>query len=320
LEEGAIMSEKTLNTAKVVLSTCMAAKEEEKILILTDDGKFELAHIFAMAGRALNLNTTLVEVAQQKGGELPLLAVAALEKADVCLIITSSSFSHTKARAAATKRGCRIASMPTITQEIVDETCGADYSEIKCISEKIVSLLDKASIVRITSEKGTDLTLNIGGRKGIADTGILEKPGAFGNLPAGESMIAPVEDNGDGILVVDGVAGPLGKVEKPVTLHIKYGKVESTEGDDGKLSEFYNKFQANVDKIAEFGIGTNKLTRLIGSPLCDEKVFSTIHIGFGNNLFMGGKQDCDMHYDMIIHNPSVYLDDKCIIEEGRHRY
>jgi len=180
--------------------------------------------------------------------------------------------------------------------------------------------LDKASTVRITSAKGTDITLDISGRTGIADTGILDKTGAFGNLPAGESMIAPVEDKGDGVLVIDGVAGPLGKVETPVTLNIKNGKVVSIQGDNGKLGEFYSKFHANVDKIAEFGIGTNKLTKLIGNPLCDEKVFSTIHLGFGNNLFMGGKQDCNMHYDMIIHSPNVYLDGVCIIDEGKHIY
>jgi len=109
------MANKTFDVAQVVISTCMGAKENEKILILTDDGKLDLAHVFAMAGRGLGLSTTLVEIAQQKGGELPALAIAALEKADVCLIITSGSFTHTKARSAATARGCRIASMPTIT-------------------------------------------------------------------------------------------------------------------------------------------------------------------------------------------------------------
>lgn len=312
--------DKTFEIAKTVLLTCMGAKENENILIITDQDKWELAHIFAVAGREAGLTAVLTEIPKQSGGELPALAVAALDKADVCLLITSGSFTHTKARAAATARGCRIASMPMITKEIVDTACGADYSEIKVISEKIAALLDKASELRITSAKGTDLTLDISGRNGIADTGFLNHPGAFGNLPAGESMISPLEDKGNGILVIDGVAGPLGKVETPVTLHIKDGRVIKTEGDDGKLSEFYGRFQANVDKIAEFGVGTNKYTTLIGHPLCDEKVFSTVHLGFGNNLFMGGQQDCNMHYDMILHEPDVYLDGVCIIEKGKHIY
>ena len=58
----------------------------------------------------------------------------------------------------------------------------------------------------------------------------------------------------------------------------------------------------------------------MGNGLVDEKVFGTIHIACGNNLFMGGQQDCDMHYDMIIKNPTVYLDGECIIEDGKHIY
>lgn len=311
---------KTLEVAKTVLSVCMGAKVDEQILILTDDGKFDLAHLFSVAGRQLGLSVTLLEMNQQKGGEMPPLAVAALEKADVCLIITSSSFTHTKARANATSRGCRIASMPTITQEIVNTTCGADYSEITSMSEKIVSLFNKASKIHVTTPLGTDITLDINGRTGIADTGMLTKKSAFGNLPAGESMVAPVEDKGDGIIVVDGVIGHLGVLEKPITLKIENSKIVDIQGDDGKLREFLDNFNANVDKIAEFGVGTNKLTKLCGNPLCDEKVFSTIHFGFGNNLFMGGMQDCNMHFDMIINAPTVYLDDTCIIKDGEHIY
>ncbi|MCG8482193.1 MAG: aminopeptidase, partial [Clostridia bacterium] len=70
----------------------------------------------------------------------------------------------------------------------------------------------------------------------------------------------------------------------------------------------------------EFGIGTNKLAEIINNPLVDEKVFSTVHLGFGNNLFMGGNQNCNMHFDMIIKEPTVYLDDICIIKDGEHIY
>ena len=55
-------------------------------------------------------------------------------------------------------------------------------------------------------------------------------------------------------------------------------------------------------------------------PALDEKIYGTIHIGFGNNLFMGGAQDSDIHYDCIITKPTVYLDGICIIKNGRHIY
>lgn len=311
---------KTLEVAKKVIFVCMGAKQNENLLILTDNGKFELAHVFADAGRELGIPTVLVEGTIQAGGEPSPMVAAALEKADVCLMITSGSFTHTRARAAANERGCRIASMPTITQEIVDTTCGADYDEIKRMSEKIAVLFTKANTLRLTTPLGSDITLDISGRIGIPDTGKLDWAGAFGNLPAGESMIAPLEGKGDGVVFIDGVISGLGICENPVRLDIKNGRITSVEGDDGKLKEFLTKFKDTVYNIAEFGVGTNRLTTIMNNALCDEKVFSTVHLGFGNNLFMGGQQDCNMHFDMIIRKPTVYLDDICIIRDGEHIY
>jgi len=310
----------TFEVAKKVITKCMGAKQDENLLILTDSGKFELAHVFADAGRDLGIPTVLIEGAIQAGGEPSLMAAAALEKADVCLMITTGSFTHTHARAAANERGCRIASMPNITREIVDVTCGADYDEIKCMSEKIADLLTKAKNLRLTTLLGSDITLDISDRRGFPDTGKLDWIGAFGNLPAGESMIAPVEGKGDGIAYIDGVISGLGICENPVRLEIKKGRIISTDGDEGKLKEFLAKFQDTVYNIAEFGIGTNRQATIINNALCDEKVFSTVHLGFGNNLFMGGQQDCNMHFDMIIRKPTVYLDDICIIRDGEHIY
>ena len=310
----------TLEVAKKVISVCMGAKQNENLLIMTDNGKFELAHIFADAGRELGIPTVLVESTIQAGGEPSSMVASALEKADVCLMITTGSFTHTHARAAANKRGCRIASMPNITHEIVDTTCGADYDEIKYMSEKIADLFTKAAALHMTTPLGTDITLDISGRTGFPDTGILDWTGAFGNLPAGESMIAPIEGKGDGVVFIDGVISGVGICENPVRLEIKNGRIISIEEDDGKLEEFLAKYQDTVYNIAEFGVGTNRLTKIMNNALCDEKVFSTVHLGFGNNLFMGGKQDCNMHFDMIIRNPTVYLDDKCIICDGKHIY
>jgi leucyl aminopeptidase (aminopeptidase T) len=65
-------------------------------------------------------------------------------------------------------------------------------------------MLTNASKVRVVTEKGTDITLDITGRAAHADTGLLTEKGALGNLPAGEAYLAPLEDKGTGTIVVDG--------------------------------------------------------------------------------------------------------------------
>ena len=309
-----------LSIAKKVNSKCMGLKQGEEFLVITDSNKINIAHYFIEASRDMGISSTLVEINPQTGGELPPLPESALRKADCCIILTTSSFSHTRSRATATKLGCRIASIPGVTEEIVRSTFGADYDEIEKISVKLADMFTQSEKVRITTNLGTDIIFNIKSRKGTADTGKLTTTGAFGNLPAGEAMVAPVENFGTGRVVVDGVIAHVGILDKPIILELINGQIVSIEGDEGKLSNFLNRFDKNVDKIAEIGIGTNRLATICSNPLVDEKVYSTIHLGFGNNLFMGGNQDCNMHFDMIITKPTMYLDDTCIISDGKHIY
>lgn len=311
---------KMLNIAKTVISDCMGAKPDEEFLVITDSEKISIAHYFVEAARKLGVSSTLVEINLQNGGDLPSIAAAALENADCCIILTTNSFTHTKSRAAATERGCRIASIPGISEDIVRNTFGANYDEIEEISEKLAKMFTQAKTVRITSELGMDITFDVRNRKGLADTGKLMTPGAFGNLPAGEAMVAPVENYGTGKVVVDGVIAHVGVLEKPIILKLVDGQIVRIEGDEGKLSDFMSQFEENINKVAEIGIGTNRLAKICGNPLVDEKVYSTIHLGFGNNLFMGGNQGCNMHFDMIITKPTMYIDGTCIISEGKHIY
>lgn len=306
--------------AKHVLNSCMGIKPSEQLLIVTDENALEVAYSFVKAGRDLGIKTLMIEMPSQKGGEPPDLIATALSQADVALLVTSFSLSHTAARHEATKRGVRIASMPMITEEIVQTCLRADYDEIATISNNLAKLLTKGREVRITTDKGTHLTIDISNRKGLADTGLLREKGDFGNLPAGEALIAPLEGKGDGILVVDGAIAGVGKLQSPIKLEIKNGKIENIEGGSEKecLIEMLKQKDENAWKIAEFGIGTNREVKLMGNVLVDEKVYGTIHIGFGNNCFMGGVQDSNIHYDCIVLEPTVYIDDKCIINKGKH--
>lgn len=312
---------KTYEAAKVSIESCMGVKPGEKFLILTDVEQLDLAKEFVQAGNDLGVETVMVCGPVHHSGEMPEISKAAIDEAEVCMMITTGSFTHTKGRAEATERGCRIASMPGITEEIVQKTLGADYNEVERIGTILAEKLTKAEKLHITTEAGTDLTLYCGGREGIADTGRLTAKGAFGNLPAGEAMVAPIETKGDGILMVDGVIADFKVMEEPLAITFKDGRIVKTEGPDAeKFDEFVGRFEDTARNVCEFGIGTNPTCTIMGNGLVDEKVFGTIHIACGNNLFMGGQQDCDMHYDMIINAPTVWLDDECVMEKGKHIY
>lgn len=311
-----------VEAAKKLIIDCMGTKAEEKLVIVTDEKKFEIGYGFAVAGRELGLNTTFVEAPSQTKGEPPAPVAAAMAEADVEFLITSMSYSHVKARIAATDKGVRVASMPMLTTEIAQDYLNADYPFIKKVSVQLADMMTAAKTVRVVTEKGTDITFSIDGRPGHADTGLLTEAGALGNLPAGEAYIAPLEDVGTGTIVVDGCIAYMGMIPDDIVLTLENGRITKIDGNKGAkdLKVFLEDKDAEATGIAEFGIGTNPAAKIIGHPLVDEKVWGTIHIAFGMNTSMGGTRDSNIHYDCIINAPTVWIDDVMVLDQGKHVY
>ena len=314
------LNRKIIDAAKTLILDCMGTQEHEKLLIVADEKTSEIGYNFSIAGRECGIETTYLEAPAQKKGEPPEAVSAAMVHADVEFLLTSMSYSHVKARVAATEKGVRIASMPMMTKEIAENYLNADYPYIKTVSEKYAAMLTKAGKVRITTEKGTDVTLDISGRTGLADFGLLKEKGAMGNLPAGEAYIAPVEDRGEGIIVVDGCIAYLGLTKDDITITMKDGRITEIKGGESAaaLKAFLKDKDDESDGIAEFGIGTNPSAKIIGHPLVDEKVWGTIHIAFGMSASIGGKRQSNIHYDCIINEPNVWIDDVLVMEKGKH--
>ena len=84
----------------------------------------------------------------------------------------------------------------------------------------VADALDRASEAHITDANGTDLTLDLSGRRSIPDAGELTEPGAFGNLPCGEGFISPAGGNGTLVIAAQGRSG---QYTRRLTIVIKMG-------------------------------------------------------------------------------------------------
>ncbi len=303
--------EKLIELAKSVLNHNLFLKKDERILIVTDENLVEIANIFFRAGLELGNEALIMQMAAtSRSGEEPPSTVAEVMKlVDVVLCITKNSLSHTKARKEASASGTRIATMPGITLDMLHEgAITADYSEVEELTDYYVGLLDAGSIVEI-KKADSYLTFSIERRKGIRSTGVFRKKGESGNLPSGESYIAPIENSANGSILIDGSIAGIGVLNEPIILTIENGRLIDASGCDGKrLLELLGDGNGRV--IAEFGIGTNKSARLTGNVLEDEKVFGTVHIAFGSNKSFGGSNEAGVHIDCVIKDPSVWIDKK----------
>ncbi len=304
--------------SEIIWTECMDLKKGEHALVVCDTLLEKIG--YNLFEKAVNLGSKafLLEMTPLKihGTEPHNLVVEAMKSADVIVIPTSTSFTHTEARKKANAEGARISTLPAVTEDVIERAIPVDYQKVRERSEKIAGLLDSADSAHLYTEKGTDLTLPIKGREAIPDFGIYHNKGDFGNLPAGEAYIAPLEGGSDGRLVVDGSIASIGKLEEVVTITVEKGmaaKIENCPELEKKLDE-HGKMARN---IAELGVGTNDKAQVTGNVLEDEKVMGTVHVAVGNNASLGGVVDVPVHLDCIILNPTLEVDDERIIEDGK---
>ena len=324
------MTEKTETPrwATNVIHTCMGLQRGEKILIVVDEP-------LGYARDAL-----LAEAAQTDPAELwnytfpnasrpiseypsPLLALVTQVDAIVFLFASVNQLKESPAllsgRAAIGKGIARAGLGAFIDQSILDIEMSADYGQIAKFTDSLTQRLQGSSIARITTALGTNLRLSMAGREWKKDTGILRGQKAFGNLPAGETYIAPVEDSAEGVLVVD-KCFPGMLLSEPTRMTFENGRVMHVEGGAGAefLRSAFAQHGDSARVVAELGIGTNPLARLQGNIITDEKVLGTIHVAVGRSDFFGGKNVATTHIDGVVGHPTLEIDGKVLIENGEH--
>ena len=289
----------------------LGVKKSEIVLILIDKNKRKLGKLFFVIGKRFASSVDLVEIPVGKvhGEEPPSDVAKKMLDYDVELLVTTKSLTHTKARKNACKKGARIATLPDITEDMLKRALNVDYKEMHKRIAKISDLLDKGEKVKVLTKCGTNFEFSTKGREAHGRTsGIFVKKGKYGNLPDGESFIAPVEGSANGVFVIDGSIGGIGKVD-----------VDKINGGVAakKLLESLNEVGKNARNIAEFGIGANDKATITGNMLEDEKVMGTCHIALGNNSGFGGKTEVGLHIDGLIKEPTVFIDERKIMDEGK---
>lgn len=300
-------------------------KPEERALIVCDTDNLERAKALAYAVKCVGAEYSIcIMEPRSTHGEDPTDAISkAMLGADVIFAPTRFSLSHSNARIAANENGARFISMPDYTDDMLKGgALDADFLEIYKQVKKMQQILTDAEKIHVTTEAGTDIRLNAKGRVGNEVSGVCRVPGTWGSPPNIEVNVSPIENETQGVVVIDGsIPMPeIGVVSSPVTLRIADGKIAEFKG--GAEAEKFRELLKGEENpnnlvLAEFGIGLNDKAELKGSMLEDEGAYGTCHFGFGHNADQGGLNNADVHIDGVFRNADVEIDGRKIIEKGR---
>jgi leucyl aminopeptidase (aminopeptidase T) len=306
------------SAASSILASSLALIEGEKFLVVTDSDRRRIGEALFEAGVELGAEAALAVMLPREanGEEPPGHVAAAMAAADVVVMPTTHSLTHTRARLQAVECGARVATMPGITEDMFREgAITADYAEVEQLTKRVAAVLDSAREATVVTG-GHRLRMSVEGRNAIPSTGVYRESGHSGNLPSGEAFLAPLEGTTEGELLVDGSIAGVGRLSEPVLLEISEGRLVSASGPDGERLLYLLDRSEEGRNVAELGIGTNDKARLTGVTLEDEKIYGTIHIAFGSNDTFGGTVAAGVHLDAVVLEPELYLDDRLVVGQG----
>lgn len=243
--------------------------------------------------------------------------------ADVVVALSNNSTSHTRFRSLANAAGCRFASLPHFDPEMFFGSMQVDWHALKLRTDRLVEALKDVVELRLSTPNGTRMTFGCSGRIAAGDDGMLTAPGSFGNLPAGEVYLAPVEGTSSGVMVLE--YAPARKLGSPVRLVVREGEAIEVEGDDVFAESLRSSFSENpkIRNIAEVGIGTNDRATRPDNILEAEKILGTVHVALGDNSGFGGKVQVPFHEDYIFFRPTlvaVFADrgELSLLDDGKY--
>ncbi len=287
------------------------------MLVIVDAGTRDIGEALREGARRAGADAVLAIMDERAtDGTDPARPIgAAMSECDVFIAPTSRSLSHTPARKRATENGARGATLPGVTADMLARVMAVNFDLMAGRSRELAELLTASDRARFTCPLGSDFTMDLTGREGIADDGALTEPGAFGNLPAGEGFIAPL--SGSGTIVASSLA-PLGLTDEPARLVVEDGRlVDAHDGFGPRYIELLREHGELGTNLAELGIGTNDRATLTGNVLEDEKILGTVHVAFGASAGIGGNVSVPIHLDVVVLDPTLTIGGTTVLDSGR---
>jgi len=312
-----------------------AVKPGERVLVIAEEASSPvLVDAFMAAAHAAKaVPILMIFPTGYPHCELHEAVAEAMKKSDVVFDLSTVPHSYSQAYKEAMEAGARIVftygANEMVYLELMlgfDPVYGKDpsfdHEEMLEKEKRLCELFTKASTCKVLSKKGTNITVTVKGREPTYHGMGAYKPGVQDGFPGGIVSVPPVEESGNGVLVVDGSLRGVGLLKTPVKLTLQNGRITKIEGgvEAEKFKQYIEKFDdPRMYLMAHINIGVNPKARLTGTIFEDEKILGSTTWGFGSQM-PGWRQNptrAKSHIDATMLDSTLLLDDKVIIQDGK---
>jgi len=325
----------------------------ERVLIIADSRTpADITNAFFREALTLGTDASVLQVpvppppALQTSAKWSPVVTAAAGEAD---LIVDLAVGYARFIVEAMQRGARVISPGDGTgnellADVLVRTMGrVDITALRHEADRIAEMFTAASRAHITSDAGTDLTIDLDGLVGEAADGFLWDPdrseykSRWDLLPPAQPGVTIPAGRATGIIAVDGfVLWEPEDIEVPTTpvlLDVEDGVITHIGGDTDfarKLSVWLESFAPDRSVFqgpAHCNVGTNPQAKLTDHQEF-ERLRGTITFGWGDSSVVAELAGLDeaqpwvaspVHWDTMIRLPSLCLDGQVVVDRGTIR-
>jgi aminopeptidase len=292
-------------------------KPGEKLLLVTDTAKLEIAEALALAARTAGAEVTtylMTETLRPITGPTRQFKEL-IRGASATIYLLEGRFAEKPFRGFMVAEGARhgrVCMMPGITRDMMERLVAVDFSEMSKFTAKVIRAVKDADVVVVENPAGTRIAFSVRGRTWVNSCGNIGTKGRHGNLPAGECYTAPVEETFTGRIAIGLIDDKLG----PGEMTFEAGRLVAFKG--AGIAEVVRTVgdDPTARTIGEFGIGTNKGARICPNMLEAEKAFGTVHFAVGDSYGLG-KNKSKFHFDALVDKATIKVNGKLVAKDGK---
>ena len=253
----------------------------------------------------------------------PILS-SAFKNAKYIVSICDDGFDASTAINEAVSNGARIliTKVDGIEQYVIKALLDIDIDKMIENANLCAKLWDETDKCRVTSPQGTDVSFQLRSRKSTIGDGALTHDGEIDFFPGAQVSIAPVEETINGKIVVDGSDNVNGLVFNSYEMIMENGIIKKIDGgsEGNKIIEWLSACkQENIFHLCHFTVGLNPEAGISGNLVEDERKVAAVDFGFGyqSSAFNGNVGPCDYHMDVMLVEPTIFLDGKEMSGKGK---
>ena len=318
-------------------------KKDEKIIVLTETISREINfQLLEAALKQTDLAFTHIDIPTKPYKLEPIIKstgasnildgenqyISKLKKSDIIFDLSKEGLMHSKQTKEILSNGTRIMNISDEHPEILSRL--KPEKKLKNLVKDAVAKCRNASYMRITSDAGTDLKINMKKTNTVGVWGWTDRPGTLAHWPGGLVVSFPNSSCVNGRLVFQ--SGDINLTFKKyfdteVIFDIENDFITkiSGNGSDKKLIEKYlNSFgDKNAYATSHVGWGLNNKSRYEALTMYDKSDLNGTELralsgcflySIGANEF--ANRYTDGHFDLPMMDCTIYLDDEMVVNKG----